>query len=112
MSKYKSKRIVTEYGTFDSKKEHERYLELKKMQDDGTITDLRCQVPYILIPAQRINNKVVERACTYKADFVYQFMGDTVVEDVKGYRRGSAYNIFTIKRKLMLYVHGIKVTEV
>ena len=57
---------------------------------------------------------MVERECAYIADFVYidNASGETVVEDVKGYRRDGAYNIFTIKRKLMLYLKGIKVNEV
>lgn len=112
MSKYKAKRIETPDGTFDSKKELKRWEELKRMQSEGTIKDLRRQVVYTLIPSQKIESKVVERACTYKADFVYTFMGSEIVEDVKGYRHGTAYNIFVIKRKLMLWVHGIRVVEV
>lgn len=36
----------------------------------------------------------------------------TIVEDVKGYKDGGAYRIFSIKRKLMLYIHHIRVKEV
>jgi hypothetical protein len=41
-------------------------------------------------------------------------VGDTVVEDVKGYRDTSSaiYALFVVKRKLMLWVHGIRVKEV
>ena len=38
--------------------------------------------------------------------------GKLVVEDVKGYKKGPAYNVFSIKRKLMLQVYGIRVQEV
>jgi hypothetical protein len=55
----------------------------------------------------------VEKACTYKADFVYyDDSGNQIVEDCKGYKKKAAYDLFTVKRKLMLYIHGIKVKEV
>lgn len=81
------------------------------------ISDLRRQVKYELIPTQRgEDGKVIERDCTYIADFVYLEVasGKTVVEDVKGYKspRDPAYAKFTIKRKLMLYRYGIHITEV
>lgn len=108
MNKYRSKKITTDYGTFDSKKEYRRWLELLKMKEEGTISDLRRQVPFELIPKQLINGKCIERACVYKADFVYTFMGDQIVEDTKGFKTPE----YIIKRKLMLYVHGIKIVEV
>lgn len=56
--------------------------------------------------------KLIERSCSYVADFVYEQGGKTVVEDVKGYKKGSTYAVFTIKRKLMLQKYGIRVKEV
>ena len=116
-SKYKSKKITTtlydgtEY-TFDSKKEYERYTQLEIMQLAGEISDLKLQVPYLLIPKQKLSTGKTERKCEYVADFVYTQDGKTVVEDVKGYRAGGAYAIFSIKRKLMKYFHDIEVVEV
>jgi hypothetical protein len=57
--------------------------------------------------------RTIEHECAYVADFVYQdaVTGELRVEDVKGYKKGAAYNIFSIKRKLMLYIHGIRVVE-
>lgn len=112
MSKYLAQKIEVDGHLFDSKKEAKRYMELKDMQDRGEIDALRIQVPYELIPSQKVNNKVIERACTYKADFVYEKDGETVVEDVKGYRKGTAYSVFVIKRKLMLHRYGIRVKEI
>ena len=69
----------------------------------------------MLIPAQKIDGKVFERAVKYRADFVYKDKnGETVVEDVKGYRDPSSAGFakFVLKRKLMLYVHGIRIREV
>jgi len=111
-AKYNSKKVYTEFGTFDSKKEYQRWLELLDLQKRGCISGLKRQVSYELIPSQKLAGKVVERACSYKADFVYTYSDETIVEDVKGYRRGTAYSVFTIKRKLMLWVHNIRVVEV
>lgn len=106
--KYNAKKVTTEDGVFDSKKEYKRWLELKAMAEQGEIQSLQRQVSYELIPAQRINNKLIERAVTYKADFVYSYKGSLVVEDVKGFRTPE----YIIKRKLMLYRHGIQIKEV
>ncbi len=111
MSKYKSRGVMLAGLKFDSQKEARRYIELKEMQDAGEITELRLQVPFELIPTQRTGEKT-ERATKYVADFTYKVNGELVVEDVKGYRKGAAYNLFTIKRKLMLYRYGIAVQEV
>lgn len=95
---------------FDSKKEANRYQELKLMQRAGIISDLQRQVKYVLIPSQKGDDgRVVERPCTYIADFVYvDENGKKVVEDTKGYRTSD----YKIKRKLMLYTHGVKINEI
>lgn len=122
-NKYKNKKRVINGIEFDSLKEARRYNELLLLEKAGAIQNLERQVKYILIPAQREpdtigkrggvhRGKTLERECAYIADFVYTENGETVVEDVKGYRRGQAYAIFSLKRKLMLYVHGIRVKEV
>lgn len=105
MNKYRNRK--TEIGgiVFDSKREAQRYAELQLLQRAGKIRDLSMQVEFELIPKQD-----GERACKYKADFVYH-MADTgkmVVEDVKGKRTRE----YIIKRKLMLWRHGIKIVEV
>jgi hypothetical protein len=65
----------------------------------------------VLIPSQKDENgKVIERECSYKADFVYFDIeaNKTIVEDTKGFRTPE----YKIKRKLMLYVHNIRIKEV
>lgn len=94
--------------TFDSVKEYKRYRELLLLQKAGAITGMQRQVKYELIPTQRIGGKVAERACTYIADFVYQENGETVVEDTKGFKTPE----YIIKRKLMLWIHHIRIKEV
>lgn len=114
MTKFNNRKTVVNGITFDSKKEAARYAELLALEKAGQISDLEMQKKYELIPSQRIDGKVVERAISYIADFVYKQGGETIVEDVKGYRNPQAagYAKFVIKRKLMLYVHGIQVREI
>ena len=111
MAKYKNKKIEVDGITFDSKKEAKRYQELLLLEKAGAIQNLQLQVKFELIPAQRIDGKVVERAVTYVADFVYTEGGKTIVEDTKNpYLRKEPR--YVIKRKLLLYVHGIRIREI
>lgn len=108
-TKYNNKKITVDGQIFDSKKEANRYKELRLLEKAGEIKDLSRQVKFVLIPSQRDENgKVVERECSYKADFTYEEGIKTVVEDVKGYRTKE----YIIKRKLMLYQYGIRIREV
>ena len=119
VNKYHSHKITVNGETFDSKKEYRRFQELKLMEIAGKITDLQRQVKFILIPVQREpdttgsrggvkRGKLIERECSYLADFVYQMDGKKVVEDTKGVKTKD----YIIKRKLMLWVHGIKINEI
>lgn len=102
-SKYKSRKTRVNGLTFDSKREANRYSELLLSERGGAINGLKTQVPFELIPKQD-----GERAVKYIADFVYEQDGRTVVEDCKGFKTKD----YIIKRKLMLWRHGIKVKEV
>ena len=110
MSKYHSKKITRDGITFDSKKEYERFRELKLLERAGKIEQLQRQVVFELIPSQRDpkTRKVIERACKYVADFTYWKNGEFIVEDTKGFRTAD----YIIKRKLMLQVHGIRIKEI
>lgn len=123
MSKYNASKCEYEGEYFDSKKEMKRWIFLRAMEDQGKISNLKRQIKYVLIPAKReestynskgreIPGKVIERECSYVADFQYMCEGSLIVEDVKGYRKGGAYAVFTIKRKLMLERYGIRVNEI
>ena len=115
--------------TYDSKAEAMRGRELELLQAAGKIEKLQRQVKFTLIPAQYElsdqvytrgklkgqpkRGKLIEKECSYYADFVYITEdGETVVEDVKGYQHGQAYAVFTIKRKLMLCKYGIRIKEI
>jgi Protein of unknown function (DUF1064) len=98
---------------YASKREARRAHELELMQKAGEISDLCSQVPFVLIGPQRDESGVLrERAIVYRADFVYTRAGKMVVEDVKGLRKGSAWENYVLKRKLMLSELGIAVLEV
>lgn len=104
MRKYRNIKV----GKYDSKREKYRADLLKILEKQGEISHLKEQVKFELIPAQRVDGKVVERACSYIADFTYcDVHGNFIVEDAKGVRT----EVYKIKRKLMLQVHGIIIKE-
>lgn len=122
-TKYNATKITADGHTFDSKHEYQRYCELKLLERGGVISDLQMQVKFVLIPSQYepdtvkvlksgkekvVKGKLIERECSYIADFVYQYNGKTVVEDSKGFRTKE----YVLKRKMMLYFHGIRIREV
>ena len=107
-SKYGNKKVEINGIQFDSKREAKRWLELDAMAKAGVIQNLRRQVWYELLPHQRIDGKLVEKAVSYVADFVYEQNGETVVEDSKGHRTKD----YILKRKMMLFFHGIRIREV
>lgn len=115
MAKYNN----TKSKGYDSLKEARRAKILKLMEKQGLISDLKEQVKFELIPSQRgmvngitkgkrvIKEGVVEQPISYYADFTYTENGEQVVEDVKGFRT----EVYRIKKKLMLYIHGIRIKE-
>ncbi|MCT7397700.1 DUF1064 domain-containing protein [Eubacterium sp. LFL-14] len=102
-NKYRNQKVMVDGIMFDSLKEANRYQELKILEKSGRIKNLQRQVKYVLIPKQEN-----ERAVNYIADFVYEENDNLVVEDTKGVKTKE----YIIKRKLMLYIHGIKIKEV
>ena len=126
--KYGNSKIKNTYGTVDSQLELARLVLLSNRQKEGEISGLRRQVEYLLIPAQygteirhlKTKDKEVrvllERPCSYIADFVYERNGKTIVEDCKGEDKkykGKRFSTetaaFKIKKKLMLYIHNIQI---
>ena len=107
-NKFHARKIKTDDGTFDSQKEYRRWGELQLLQRAGYISNLKRQVPYVVIPSSDKFRKTV-----YIADFEYRdASGATVIEDVKGCKVGPAYELFKLKKKLMYQEHGIEVVEI
>lgn len=118
--KYNARKTVIDGITFDSSKEARRWVELRERQKNGEISELRRQVKFELVPAQREPatqgprggwrpGKLIEKEAAYYADFVYKVnaTGEVVVEDVKGVRTDT----YTLKRKIMLWRYGIRIRE-
>lgn len=105
-SKYRARKTTVDGITFDSRKEADRYLVLKGMEEDGSIEDLRRQVRYELVPAFDVDGKHY-RPVFYVADFVYVEDGKTVVEDVKGVRT----DVYRLKSKLFARRYGMSIKE-
>lgn len=100
--------------TFDSKKEANRWLELKELEKAGKIRELQRQTPFTLLPSQKDETgKVIEREVKYYADFTYRDAETNrlVVEDVKSAITKTRPD-YILKRKILLYRHGLRIKEV
>lgn len=103
-SKYGNVRVSLEGLKFDSKREANRYRQLKLLLHGNRIRKLRRQVRYKLF----VNEQLI---CAYVADFVYEDYqhGEWVerVEDSKGKRTP----VYLIKKNLMRAILGIEIIE-
>lgn len=111
-SKYKSIRTEVDGILFDSKREANRYKELRLLEKAGEIKNLELQKRYDF----EINGV---KLGFYKADFVYRekvyedYHGLTTsqlfarVEDCKGFKTP----VYRLKKKLMKAIHGIDILE-
>lgn len=99
-NKYRNKKIVIDGIEFDSKKEMNRYRELKLLEKAGLIRELELQPAFLLIPTFKKNGKTY-RKTTYIADFKYfdVELGKYIVEDTKGFRT----DLYKLKKKLFEY---------
>ena len=102
MSKYHNKKTVLDGIEFDSKKEANRYAELKLMERAGALCNIELQPRFELLPTFEFKGKKY-RKCEYVADFGY-FEGTCyVIEDVK-----SAFTkkdpVYRIKKKMLLHL--------
>ena len=129
MSKYHNKPCWRDGIKFDSGKEADYYEVLRDRQLTGEISNLRMQVPYILIPKVMGERQVVkhlkrgdkietkcyvrQKETKYFADFVYtdNSTGEEIVVDVKSKitRKKESY---ILKKKMMLAFKGIELVEV
>lgn len=110
-SKYRNKKVYKDGKKIaDSKKEEKRLNELRLLERVGEIRDLKIQVPFILIPSFKYNNKTI-RETKYIADFTYEDKENNfIVEDVKS--KATRTRVYMIKKKLMLFRYGIEIKEI
>lgn len=100
--KYRNKKVKTDEGTFDSKKEYARWGVLRLLQRIKEIEELTRQPEFPLM----VNTTNI---CVYKADFSYIITktGKLIVEDVKGVKTP----VYNIKKKLMKAIYNIEIKE-
>lgn len=100
VNKYHNKKIKYDGYTFDSIKEKNHYIALKQLEKAGIISDLKLQVPFLLIDTIRHNGKTYPKT-KYIADFTYKRDDKLYVEDVKSEitRKDTTYRL---KIKLLL----------
>lgn len=127
-AKYRNKKTVVDGITFDSKREAERWLQLRALQASGAIFELRRQVRYeymlvalkssISLPdsIDDIPRVQAGRVRSYVADFVYWTDDGMVVEDVKPEtkpgKKPYRTKEYKAKKKIVEALYGIKITEV
>lgn len=109
-NKYHNEKTEVNGIKYDSKKEAKRGSELELQERLGLISNLERQKKYVLQPSFKFLGRTI-REISYVADFVYKENGNTVVEDVKSpiTRKNPVYRL---KKKMMMYVHGIEIKEV
>lgn len=103
-NKFGAKRTTVDGIDFPSKREANRWRQLKLLESAGRIRNLTRQRPYRF----EINGTLV---CRYISDFEYEEFDSgewvSIVEDCKGYRT----DVYRIKAKLMRACHGIEIRE-
>jgi hypothetical protein len=109
VSKYYAKKVYDEiHGMFDSKKEYEYFNKLLLLEKYGKISGLKRQIRFELIEKNEYFGN-----CSYIADYEYlDDKGIRHIVDCKGYKKGAAYELYKIKRKIMFDKYGILVEEI
>ena len=100
MKKYRNKKVIVDEKEFDSKREGNRYKELKLLERAGEIKDLELQPRFLLQDSFKKNGRTF-RKIEYVADFKYIENGKTIVEDVKGIQT----DVFKLKHKIFEKVY-------
>ena len=97
MSKYHARKTIIDEIKFDSKKEADRYQELKLLRNVGAISNLQVHPKFRLLDGFDWNGEHY-RPINYYADFSYEENGKVIIEDVKGIQTP----VFRIKMKLLM----------
>lgn len=101
-NKYNAKKIKIDGHTFDSKREAQRYCELKLFAKAGEIRNLVLQPRFLLQEEFFDKHEIKHKKIEYVADFLYIDKNDkAIVEDVKG----VLTDVYKIKKKLFLKIY-------
>ena len=110
-TKYRNKKVEYEGIKFDSIKERNRYIQLKDLEKDNKISNLKLQVKYLLIPRQTDEfGKFKYHPITYIADFEYKnnSTGEIITEDTKGVKTPE----YKLKKKLFYHIYKKDIIEI
>lgn len=101
-NKYNAKKNKIDGHLFDSKREAERYCELKLLERSKEIRNLVLQPRFLLQDKFKDKQGKTHRKIEYVADFLYiDKQGRNVVEDVKG----VLTEVYKIKKKMFLKIY-------
>ncbi|MDD6906583.1 MAG: DUF1064 domain-containing protein [Finegoldia magna] len=101
-SKYRAKKAEVDGIKFDSKREAERYCELKLLEKAKEIRNLELQPRFLLQDKFKDKMGTTHRKIEYVADFMYVDKDDKkIVEDVKGVMT----DVYKLKKKLFLKIY-------
>lgn len=105
-NKYHNTKIIYDGIKFDSKKEANRYKELKLLEKRGIISDLELQSKFLLQPGYVNAKREKIRPIYYVADFYYydNELKKYVVEDTKGVKT----DVYKLKKKMFEYQYRDK----
>lgn len=108
-NKYQNIKATYNGVEYDSTKEADFAASLDAQKDDrgkNKVLKWQRQVKYSIdIDGQHI--------CNYFLDFkVWRASGEINHYDIKGYKKGQAYSLFRLKKKLVEAIHKIKIEEV
>lgn len=123
--KYGNRKVEFRGDKYDSVRERDRHMFLLGEAAHGVIRDLRRQVEFELIPAitetvevqlktkTKQVERVVQRAITYRADFVYVRVSDgvQVVEDIK-ISPALLPKEYVLKEKMFRWRYGFSIRRV
>lgn len=104
-NKYGNRKTELDGYVFDSRREANRYLELKLLEKAGEITNVELQPEFVC----RVNGRKI---CSYFADFRYQDVEKgVVIEDVKSVATRKIA-VYILKKKLVEALYEIEIVEV
>ena len=101
-NKYHNKKVTYKGIKFDSKKERDKYIELKQLEKAGIIKELELQPKFLLLDTIHYKGKTYPKTY-YKADFKYfdNEKGKYIVEDVKSPITAKD-KVYRLKIKMLL----------
>ncbi|MBN2661561.1 MAG: DUF1064 domain-containing protein [Tannerellaceae bacterium] len=110
MNKFHAQKIDINGEIFDSKKEYRYFVKLdlcrKASTNSERVISIERQVRYDI----HVNEKYI---AFYKLDFRVKYADGKIRHiDIKGLKKGSAYQIFRLKKKLVEAIYGIQIEEI